>query len=483
MLAATTGLILLVVAILSSFVFVVQRDFRFKNNYAAGQRMAILASNAHLFAQRYFYLDLNSGSMLGTALFNSDAIDTSLMPLPDQVSFHPLGGVQYSVSIHGWDSSPINTNGVIAADKAASAYMHVKIRPISGHIVRPTDRTAFFAGAASRGLNRPGIVGANISGTDLCDGSPMAVRWGPEESACLSDNYLTALGFTDVQDGDLIIPTWEVALANASSRALFRYRQPERPELSTMTANLNMQGQNIEGVLNTTTRELAVTNTADMSRMGMRHGHQANLNFATTQNSLNILTPDPMQPALQVSGATEFILTPSTQVSVAESIDIGDISNPTLSVDVEMPIGVAEVVGMGNLLTVEPHNPGDPLLVAAQASVSPLASLAVLSEPGSSSFLAITGTLNAQGGTILRPEPGTGVLDIFAGDFYTQATSTPVSLSFSGLPTSTPFNVGAVEQIGSGPNQFLGVPQLVIDIECSGTACPDFVTDNPEGGL
>lgn len=489
-LAAAAGLILLIVALLSAFVFVVQRDFRFKNNYAAGQRIAGMAGYAHLFSQRYFHWTLqggdpnNAATMLGTVLFDSSNPVGALMPLPDQVNFRPIGGIRYDVIIRGWDQSPINTQGVVAADRAASAYMHVKIRAVAGHIVRPTDRTAFFSGATSRGLNRPGIVGMNIDSSDFCDGDPTVVRWGPEESACLSASQLSMLGFSDVQTGDVIIPTWEVALATASRSALFRYRQPERPELNSMTANLDMSNQEVNDIINTVTRTLTSSPSGQtlMGRMAVRQGHSTSLNQATTNSSFNVMydnAPSPTTPAMQVNGIAQFNMTPASQVNVADTINVGDPSNP-VTVDVATPVGVDTVTSMGTILDIIPHNPTDTLSLAAQQSNLPFTSLTI---NGDGSDLSVLGAVTAQQGTVMQALPGE-TMNLYTGDFNTLPNpNNPVGLNFvGGLSAGIPLRAGAVEQIGSGPNNYLQVP-IVDTTECSGIGCPDYVTDNPGGGI
>src|SRR5690606_10885453 len=150
---------------------------------------------------------------------------------PDNIAFDSIGRIALELNIRGRDLAP--ENGIAPA---ASAYLHLKIRPPAGVTRRPTDEVAFLAGAASRGMDRVGIVGTN-TGPD-CEGAVAIVRWGPESTACLNAAQITLIGFTDVQDGDVIVPAWETALSRIGDDVVLRFPQPERPDLNMMNVDM-----------------------------------------------------------------------------------------------------------------------------------------------------------------------------------------------------------------------------------------------------
>lgn len=461
MLASVAGIILITIALLSTFVFVVQRDFRFKNHYAAGQRSAKIAVQAHHFAQRIFH---QGTPVAGLIVFDSEDVDASPMMLADDALFGMIGGVRYGIEIRGWDKSPIADS--LADDKAVSAYMQIKIRNTGTSILRPTDRTAFMSGAAQQGMTRIGVI--HTTSGETCDGDTQVVRWGPETTACLTAMQLATLGFNDFQDGDLIVPTWEVALAVASPNALYRYAQPERPELNSMTANLAMLGQDVLDVTNITSRALDADGNVNINRMTVRSGHSTHFTQQATMHDAfhvrNDDAADPTTPSMHVSGVAQFT---SAQFNVVDTLQVGDASNPVL-VDVVNPVATNDVLGMDTQLVIQPYNPSDELTLAAQQSSVAIGSITVL-DPSASGEAHLAAT----GGVI------TGILQstdtIFAGN-------THILPSATNLHSSTGISTGAIEQIGIGPTRKIHVHAVTTPV-CTGVACPDFVTDTPGGEL
>jgi hypothetical protein len=258
------------------------RSARYQANYMMGQQFAEAAIVAHNNAQRNFY---------------ANSIDFNVTPDVMTPVTTRVNGIEYNVRAIGVPAAPFDTSF-----QAASAILYLHPITTSGQQPLATDIAAFTDGAASRGAKDVAVVGAVIppNGQD-CGGEVTAVRWGALDDSnaakCIPQNAfndLTAVAGITPQPGDILIPVWEVALARMDTRALMRYPQPGREDLTQMTAPLTIgSGIEITNVGHIEAANLAVTDQIDMqniaasgtSTMNMVTTSEATLNNGVTQNN------------------------------------------------------------------------------------------------------------------------------------------------------------------------------------------------------
>lgn len=463
MLAASGVFILVIIALLSSFAFIANRDSRFKEHYAAGQQAATMIIASHSVAQRIYYEDMN-----GTGSFDGDEIEYQALPA--------IKDVEYDVIINASTNSPITST---STHQAASAYAHIKIRYPAAKPMLPSDMTAFMAGAAQRGLSRIGIVGKNIPAGDSCDSLDTVVRWGPEDTACLNDNHLGTLAISDVQDGDVIVPVWESALATGSRTAMYRFKQPERPDLNIMQQNLVMNAFDIESVKDINSDTFTANDTAQLQELYVRNGGETRFNQATTINApLNILDADATSTTtvLTVNAPVQF----TQDMSVAAAINQGPSATSRISTTVANPVGVDTLNTLpGAAMNIDPIGSAT-LTVAALLSTGVPNSLTL---DGSGKTLVVGNNLTAGSNTRIANAVGKQ-LHLYTGAFTTNTTSffsPAVTMTLTGTET-TRFTVGAIEQIGLGATKYLQIPRIHTG-DCHGRACPDYETETPGGGF
>lgn len=285
--------LLIIIAMVASFSFVFKSESRYQGNYAAGQRFAWLANAAHIYAQNQFH------GPTASSVENLNLVTS--MTIPDNMVFSDLGNTSFSIEIIGKNAAPVTTT-VTGVPKAASAYLHLRIRTATGQPRAPNDTLAFQAGAASRGMARFGFYKTNIEPGDTCDGqsaAQIAVRWGPEPTNCLTDNQANAM-FTNLQVGDAIAPAWETSLAHINRDILLRYPQPERVSYNAMTTDLNMGNNQIRNVDRAVAKTLSQTATnAVLNIQGdLNTTNGSTLNF---NGPVNITMATPTQ-SVDISG-------------------------------------------------------------------------------------------------------------------------------------------------------------------------------------
>lgn len=487
LLAGGGVMILIIIALLSSFAFVTSRQGRFQANYAIGQRLGELTTLAHSYAQQTHYRTplVNIDNVM---IYSSTAAGNPLTP-PDNFRFNNTGNIRYEVEILGRSAAPINGN-VSATIKAASAYMHVRIRPaVAGAVLSPTDRIALLSGATSRNLSRVGVVDVGLAAGDTCDGpNPTRVRWGPETSACLNAGHIAALGMTDVQTGDLILPVWETALARGSNDALYRFPQPERPDMNTMNTHLKMAANSITDAGGLLTENLVASNSADMMgtmtiRFKTATGQDSNSRLrlqgpAAANNNLRIYDQTGTNATpLDVSGPSMFRPGTGNSLNIANTLQEG----APLTVNVVDPIfGLArnfmtDTINTkpGSSMLVQPSNKTliPPTRTTIAAEYLTTAANTGLNIPAANGRFAVGGTLSSdlRGRMQIFPVPVFMPMSIYSAQLVTAPTGTTQI-------TSPTWSLGGLDQTGSGTLSLHGIRTPI----CDGDPCPDKMTTDPE---
>jgi hypothetical protein len=471
LLVSATVMIMIVVALLSSASFVATRQSRFDSNFTAGERLGQLAVMAHYYAQREHYgpaaVNLDGAGNLFRAGF--------LVP-PDGFKFASVKDTNFEIEVVGRNASPVN-NSVPAAVKAASAYIHVRVRPKNGGTRNATDNVALFAGANSQGMARIGLV--QLPGSDLCDGATTAVRWGAESSSCLNTSQVAAM-FVDAQPGDIIVPAWETALAKNTSNAMYRYKQPERSDLNAMTTALKMGGFSIQAVgqdgdldSGINTENLTAAGTSQLGNdptdfMVVRQGSTATFSAPIITNgefNVSDASAGPTATNMNVSGSVEFT---SADINIAQTLE----GSTGLVVNSANPIGVP-ILKNETTLNVAAYTSGGVAAIAVD-KIDAASTITGMEATAPNSRLAISGDLNAEN-AVLRSGPSKN-LDFYAGQMTTHNATTIANKS--GDPLN--WTVGSLE---SKSGARLTVPQLqLIDCKSTQKACPDSITDPPDQG-
>ena len=446
MLATSAVIVLIIVALVSSYAFVMKRQSHFLGNYAAGERIANLAKMSHFYAQTQAYSGPSSTLADFTDIYPS-------LNLPDNFSFPPVEGTKFSVEIMGVNNAPLGATILLAA----SAYMHIRIRPLNGVGRPPSDDIALQAGASKYGMQRMGYYQTAIDPTDQCDGAPTEVRWGPESTACLNNAQIfSILQFTDVQKGDLIVPVWETAMAQELNKyAILRYPQPERTLTNTMQTNIDMGGFKIINARNVDSNKINAATSL---------GETANL-----QGNLLVKTTSGFNAQTTLAGGANIYGGSGTtmQVSGPVVMDGGNMMatqkwDNTANVVVSNPVIVDKLgTDTQDILVKSPD--GGPMMSAGISNiVNPLKDLNITDPAGK---LAVAGNLNVQ-----RLNAGSQ-LDIYAAQLNTTGTA---------QVTSNTWNIRSIEQKGSDGTHHLTVSHVKVD-NCFGNACPP--PEEPGGGL
>jgi len=479
-------LILVIAALLSSFAFVIHRDARYKGNYATGQRIAELTTIAHAYAQQQHYtngVDLDALNN-ATPIYSSASPTNPLTP-PDNFGIYSVSGVKYVVEVRGQNNCPVNTD-VQAGVKAASAYIQIKIRTPAGTTGLPSDRIAFQAGAANRGMDRIGFVDMNLPAGDICDGQPTRVRWGPEASACLNSSHFATLHFTDVQKGDIILPVWETALTRATTDMVYRYKQPERPDTNSMNTNLVMNGNDITGSGQMLTQNLVDTNTATMgngaasSGMTIRFDSGPNPGALTmnqpatvTNQSMRIYDQNGGPTPLKVTGPEPTTFMPGSNVNIANTLN--DTAG-SLTVAVANPGGIGvdtvESRPSGTNINITTDVINSPTTVAVKNVLVPVQSVSI---PGANGRLAVGAALNTS-----NLSGGATAMNVYGAEWHNNGGDVQTN-------PANPWNVGGINQGGPGfPNDnahYLHTYNVTTnDCQSSEDACPDPAV-LPSGGM
>jgi hypothetical protein len=525
-----TLLILIFATAISSYSFVFKRNLEYDMNFSAGQRLAEAALFAHSLAQTIYFdpasIGISSctrpatpptsdctanGGLLGPwfcapAISSYCRIEAQAIPVTGNayLKLTNIGKIALTLDVRGMERSP--PFGI--AHRAPSAYLHLKIRPPAGQQRRPADQAAFLAGANKNGLKRVGFVGQHNAG-NMCGGQATVVRWGAEAVDCLNQTQITSLGFTDVQDDDVIIPAWETALNpsnDESTLALMRYPQPMRPDKQIMSKHLTMgltedaspRKTSVLGInkLNTDTM-LADTEANFTGTVLVRQGETTTLNgMAQTNDDFTVSavnrTPSSSAPSMTVSGVVT--LTDST-ISVANTLKKG---TGTLRIFAENPV-FAERVGLiagGGENTVidrtlvDPLNPASaesttPTTVAVDdVSGNPITSLDVTNGNWSISGHTLDGggaeVPNSLNTTTTTIRPVGAKMDVYAAQVTTHKTgSNPADTG--GRIVSNQWDIGSIDQSGNTPTRYLKVNEIVqVDDKCFGRACPDSIVEPPE---
>jgi hypothetical protein len=480
-------MILITIAIASSFNFVLRRDYDYKANFALGERLAEAATIAHRFAQRSFYQDSVNLSGLGNLFTNG-------MNPPNGMSFARIGASTLSLDVRGWNTAPIHS-GATASMRAASAYMLLRIRTPANRVRLPSENVALFAGASSLGMTRVGMVGG-AAASDTCDGAATRVRWGSEFTACLNAAHLTQLGFTNVQDGDMIAPAWEAALAFTDLNAVIRFPQPERAGLNLMRVNLAMNGDaNNDGVpdrhsinntgtmngANMNMRNDTITGNAvgaaTILQLQVRQNQPATFRSVVTNNSLSIIdqSGDPVSLTVATGDATFN----GNNFTVGGTLQ----GNTTLDVTAANAGAITTLNNANINTTIAPIAGGAaPMVIADSIPVA-----------NNMTSVSIGGTRLSIGGTLDTDNPATLVnenvvmrsnvantdMPVFTATLRTENTA-QIQRNGGG---SLPIVVQSMEQTGSTATRFLRADTLRSNDDCIGRACPDNVEDPPGGGL
>lgn len=488
LLGGAAVMILITIAIASSFNFVFKRDYEYKSNYALGERLAEAAVIAHRFAQRSFYQDDVDLPPVGNLFTNG-------MNPPNGMTFTRLGPNTLSLDVRGWNAAPIHS-GATASMRAASAYMLLRIRTASGRVRLPSENVALFAGAASLGMVRVGVVGGAAPG-DTCDGAATRVRWGTEFTACLNANHITQLGFTDVRDGDIIAPAWDAALAFTDLNAVIRFPQPERSGLNLMQVDLAMNGDSDnDGALN----------RHAINDAGAINGNDFNMrNDPVTSIPVGTATLNEMQvrqnSATTISGATvtnsTFSVIDQNGDPIAFSLASGDVTfngnNFTVGGTMQGTGTLDVTAANAGTITTLNNNLINTTIAPIAGGANP--TLIADAVPATNNMTSLTtgGTRLSIGATLETDNPGTGFnenvvirsnvpngdVPVFAGAMQTSGTAAIVRFDGAALPMTA----RSLEQTGNSTTRFLRVDRLTSNDDCVGRACPDNVDDTPGGGL
>jgi len=506
-LLATSGILILVlVALLSTYSFVLKRDASYKANYAAGERFAVVTAAAHFYAQQQVY-DAG-GSVNGCALLPA-------MGMPDGGDkIGAINGTHFDIEVCGAASAPI----VTPVHPAASAYVHLKIRNPTGRL--PSDTVAFLAGASAHGMGRVGIYGQNAGGA--CGAGIAALRWGPEPNACLSDGDINMLGIVDVQDGDIIVPAWETALADAQNAVIYRYPQPERADMNAMTVDLQFNRATplpagplncaaahpdyncLRGAGGIITVENDPTqpdidapgyvtvhgNGATPGELVVRQGSPATLSGNTvTNDSLRVYDQGGATNVMTVAGTANFSVgaTPghlNVGGKLSPPAGIPNTINVASATDVETNIIGAKVAdGETRYNTTVNLSGGAPQAKFQSMGATILSNTATPPQPAlqmtknGGRLASVSGAIGAPTGQDFR-DIGGGHLEIYAANITT--TGTTAHIQTTNDPT---WSVGSIDQRGSSPNaKELRVKSLELQ-DCIGRACPNSINANPGGGF
>lgn len=487
LLVMTGVIILILVFVLSSYSFVLKRDSHYKENYAAGQRFADIVTAAHFFAQQQVY-DSSGPGTVDSQLLN--------LGLPDDQVINPIAGTEFEVEVRGADEAPVNSTTPLPI-KAASAYVHLKIRTGTGRARAPSDVVAFLAGAASHGMSRVGIVGAAGSG-GLCDANPTGAitRWGPDVSACLTSGLVSALGFTDVQDGDIIVPAWETALARNDLQVVFRYKQPERPDLNAMTTNLafdnsalppgaidclNASTNCMRGASEVRTADIDSTGIATVNNFLVRQGSNANLRHVNTNNTLRVYDQNGSPDVMTVNGAVDLS---GTTTSVGKTIRPN--TGGTINASSPNPILTNHL----GAKVASGETPFDTTInLSAMGAAPPAPSAAINGLTGSfindvnmtraGGQFNTTGRIGVVGGTTRFSNNVGTPLNVFAATITTNNTA-----NITNTTNNLDWSVGSIDQHDSAipdATKRLTVQVITINQSCYGRACPDSINEDLVG--
>ncbi len=264
LLITVTIVILAIGGLLASLTFETTRQTRHEAYVAFGQHMGDLAIAAHHTAQSLFYAT-PSTTVDGVNLF-PNLLD---FPNSNTVTLH---NIQFQVSVLGVEGVPFND----AASTIPSAFVTIRPVPPAGEELLAEDLVSFTEGLERRRVTY-GVVGTVPAG-DMCENNIGAVaedtiiRWGTEITDCIGISNITGS-----QTGDIIIPTWEAALANIDTRAVMRYPQPERPDLSEMTVDMTFDTNADITDISSITTQTAAADTGNLWNLNVT-------NTATTQN-------------------------------------------------------------------------------------------------------------------------------------------------------------------------------------------------------
>ena len=345
-----------------------------------------------------------------------------------------------------------------------------------------------WQGPLTRGLSRVGFYNTNIAAGDTCDGDPAIVRWGPETSSCLSQNYVAALGFTDVQAGDIIVPVWETALARAKDDVIYRFKQPERPDTNTMNVDLKMNGNGPQRILgagqmyaDTMTQDDTIDpgspngKTLMDGSMMVRNGQATMLKEkATTNGAFKIYSQTGAPTPMTVAGTVNFT---NANINVANTIQetapvTVTVANPAgfgaqrlASKDPTQAMVISQINPLINLKVAMKRPAGSPAFPVSVQSVD---------VNGMGKSVAVTGTLDTRGATLK-----TG--NIYAAQMNTIGARTATNVSIN---TNDPagWQVGSIHQIGTDPDQGFKVDKMDVQVLCDGAACPDNIIIPPPDG-
>ena len=282
------GIALLVIAgLISVIAFETSRQSRAKGFYNLGAQFADLAVAAHSVAQNSFYA--NATAVGGYNFFNA----TDLPEFANRFNMS-LYGATFQVEVRGVDAAPMDAATPLA-DKAASGILYLHPITSMGQGMLAIDAEAFVSGAQARGMPGVGIVGAVFQpGDDVCDAQPTVVRWGSGDTACFNQLQLSNAGIVAPQPGDLIAPAWEAAITRLDQRAVMRFPQPGRPDLTQMTTALDMSFGPITNLGVVDTQNLIVQNTSSPENLVVTGATTTQFADATSVNA----------PTLTVNGTT-----------------------------------------------------------------------------------------------------------------------------------------------------------------------------------
>ncbi len=480
-------MIIVLVAMLSSYSFVLKRDNSYKANFAAGQRFAELASAAHYYAQQVVYD--NASSVTGNCNLVTD------MNLPGGAALPALVGTTMTVEICGADAAPVHTI-VNANVKAASAYAVLRIRSNADRA--PSDTIAFLAGAASNGMDRVGIYGTNAGGD--CDGvvNGAVMSWGPDQSACLTNGLITSLGINvgTLLPGDVIVPVWETALSQNDTRLIYRHKQPERPDTNTMMTDLSFDNsalpagpvvcgdlnthclQNVAD-LDTQNLNVAVIGAADtltnfQDGLVARAGTTTNLQQADMLGSVNVYDQNGAATVMNVAGLVDLSAdgTPNT-ISVSDTINATGVdviaANPIQTNLIGAQVGDPRPPRTDiSLIGVNPK--------AVFDDINPVTTIENVTINNATGRFNVLGSIGAAGGTQTFTNIPGSPMDIYAA-------SINVVNPTSRIVSSSNWSVGSIDQFGNTPTNNLTVDDFRVNQDCIGRACPNAVNQAPGGGF
>lgn len=260
LLATAALLIMAIGGLAAGYAFTTQQSNRQQVFYTLGQQFADMAVASHSVTQNLFY-GATPTPVNSVEFFNA----TSLPEFADRFSGSYFG-TSFQIHVIGVDAAPMDMMTPVA-QKAASAFLI--LHPVRANGLEPpaADTLAFIKGAASHGMKGVGVYGSTMDANYACDGDVAVVRWGPADAldadkTCLSqlqiDTLFTAIGIT-IAPGDIIVPAWETAMARMDTRAVMRFPQPGRPDLTQMAVNLDAGGLTISNA-----RGLKTTNMSNI---------------------------------------------------------------------------------------------------------------------------------------------------------------------------------------------------------------------------